>query len=142
MENTMTTRPTVKNKTNRKSGYIATIIIDIVLMYVFNNLLRWGVPFLTPAYSGVLWAINLSLGITILVNLFFLAYDAGWFRHLTQLILNVIALFVVFLIYTIYPFSFAGEIWSQWVKISLIIVMAGIGIGIIVEIFQLIFKRD
>ncbi len=142
MENSIAAKPTVKSKPNKASGYIAAIVINIVLLFVFNNLLKWGVPFLTPAYSGVLWAINLSLGATIAANFLFLVYDAGWFRHLVQLALNVIALLVVFLIYSIYPFTFVAEAWSQWVRIGLIVVMAFIGIGIIVELFQAIFKRD
>jgi hypothetical protein len=129
-------------KKQGKGGFIAAIIVNIILLFVFNNLQNWGVPFLTSDYFGVLWAINLSIGATIIANFLFLFYAAGWFHHLAQLILNVIALFVVFLIYTIYPFTFVGEDWSQWVKISLIIVMAGIGIGIIVELFKLILKKD
>jgi hypothetical protein len=132
---------TVKKKPG-KSGFIAAIIVNLILLFVFNNLLNWGVPFLTSAYSGVLWAINLSLGATIIANILFLVYDAGWFHHLAQLVLNVIALFVFFLIYSIFPFTFTAESWAFWIKIALIVVMAGIGIGIIVEVFRLILRKN
>ena len=134
--------PKTAKKQPGKSGFIAAIVVNIVLLFVFNSLLNWGVPFLTSDYSGVLWAINLSIGASIIANFLFLFYDAGWFRHLAQLVLNVIALFVVFLIYSIFPFTFSAEPWAFWVKISLIIVMACIGIATIVELFKLILKKD
>jgi hypothetical protein len=134
-----------KNKVPKrpgKAGYIAAVIINIVMIYVFNNLLNWGVPFLTSDYSGVLWAINLSLGATIIANILFLIYDPGWFRHLGQIVLNFIALFVAFIIFTVFPFTFADKSWAFWVKIVLIIIMAGIGIGTIVEFFRLILRKE
>lgn len=137
-----TTKPKTVKKKSGKSGFIAAIVVNLILLFVFNSLLNWGVPFLTSSYSGVLWAINLSIGATIIANILFLVYDAGWFRHLAQLILNVIALFVVFLIYSIFPFDFSTASWEYWVKITLIIVMAGIGIAIIVEIFRLILRKN
>jgi hypothetical protein len=137
-----TAKPKTAKKKPGKSGFIAAIIINLILLFVFNSLLNWGVPFLTSDYSGVLWAINLSIGATIIANILFLVYEAGWFRHLAQLILNVIALFVVFLIYSIFPFTFTAESWAFWIKITLIIIMAGIGIAIIVEIFRLILRKN
>jgi hypothetical protein len=125
-----------------KAGYIAVIIINAIMIYVFNNLLNWGVPFLTPNYSGVLWAINLSLGATLIANILFLIYDPGWFRHLAQIVLNIIALFVAFIIFTVFPFTFADKSWAFWVKIALVVMMAGIGIGTIVEFFRLILRKE
>ncbi|MBN1367220.1 MAG: hypothetical protein JW967_04795 [Dehalococcoidales bacterium] len=137
-------KPAAKKKSGKKgrSGYIAAIIVNFVLLFIFNSLPNWNLSFLTLDYSGVLWAINLSIGATIIANFLFIFFDAGWFKHLAQVITSVIALFVVFLIYSVYPFTFEGEPWSQWVKISLIIVMAGIGIAIIVEAFKLILRKD
>ncbi len=137
-----TAKPKTAKKKSGKGGFIAAIIVNLILLFVFNSLLNWGVPFLTSSYSGVLWAINLSIGATIIANILFLVYDAGWFRHLARLILNVIALFVVFLIYSIFPFTFTAASWVYWVKIALIILMAGIGIAIIVEVFKLILRKN
>ena len=132
-------------RAERKPGiskYLAAIIINVILIYVFNNLLNWNVTVLTDDFKGVLWALDISLGATILINILFLMYDAGWFRHLMQLILNVIAILVTFLILVIFPFTFASESWAVWVRVGLIIIMAGIGIGTIVEFFRLILGRE
>jgi hypothetical protein len=131
----------IKEKGHRTAGYVAAIIVNIILIFVFNNLQHW-VSFLTRSYSGVLWAIDLSLGVTILANILFLFYDAGWFRHLLRMVLNVIAIFATFIIYSVFPFTFAGEVWAFWVKVGLIVVMVCIAIATIVEFFRLIFVRD
>ena len=125
-----------------KAQYIAAIVVNAILMIIFNNLLNWGVPFLTSAFSGVLWAINLSLGATILANFIWLVFDPRWFRHLGQIALNLIAIFVLFLFITVFPFTFAAEAWAFWIKIALYLAIAGIGIGTIVEFFKLIFYRE
>jgi len=134
-----------KNKVAKrpgKTGYVAAVIVNAIMIYVFNNLLNWGVPFLTSDYSGVLWSINISLAANIIANILFIVYDPGWFHHIAQIVLNVIGLFVVFMIFTIFPFTFADKSWTFWVKIALIIVMAGIGIGTIVEFFRLILRKE
>ena len=133
-----------KKKTMGRSGYIAAIVINLVLLFVFNNLMNWRLTaqYLTAEYSGVLWVINLSIGATIIANILFIFFEAGWFKHLAQLVTSVIALFAVFLIYSVYPFTFEGEAGFQWVKIILIIMMVGIGIAIIVELFKLILRKD
>jgi hypothetical protein len=125
-----------------KLRYVAAIIINAILIWVFANLLNWGVPFLTSDYSRVLWAIELSLAATILANVLFFIFDPGWFRHLLQTGLNIIAIIVGIIIFLIFPFTFAGESWSIWVKVALIAVIVGIGIGTIVEFIQFILRKD
>lgn len=129
-------------KGNRKSGYIAAIIINIILIYVFNNLMNWGVPFLTERFSAVLWAINISLSATILANVIYLLADINWLRHTGEIILTALAIFVLFMILVIFPFTFAEESWAFWVRVGLIIAMVGTGIGLIVEIFKLILGKE
>ena len=99
-------------------------------------------PFLTSDFSGVLWAFNLSLAATILVNFLWLIFDPGWFRHLGRIFLNLISIVVLFLVFAVFPFTFAAEAWAFWVKVAIIVVIAGTGIGTIVEFFKMIFARD
>lgn len=131
-----------KHSGGRRAGYLAAIIINIILIFVFNNLLNWGVPFLTSRYSGVIWAIDLSLGASIIANILYLIFDYAWLRHLGQLILLPIGIFATFMILTIFPFTFAGESWAFWVRVALIVIMAASGIGFIVELFKLILGKE
>jgi hypothetical protein len=132
----------VKKREQRRAGYIAAIVVNIVLIYVFFNLLKWGVPFLTSRYSGVLWAIELSLGVSILFNILFLVIDFAWLRHLGQFIMNIFAIFAVFMVFVIFPFTFAGESWAVWVKVGLVFVMVATAIASIVELVRMLARRD
>ena len=129
-------------KRNRRVEYIGAIIVNAILIFVFNNLLNWRVPFLTSDFNLVLWAINLSLGATIIANILFLAYDARWFHHLLRLILNILAFLATYLLYRIFPFAFSERLVEQVVRIALIVAMAAISIAFIVEFFRLVFNRD
>lgn len=128
---------------HRKPSYAGAIILNLILLYVVNNLLNWHVPFMTKSFVAVLTLINISLLGTIVANILFLAHDRGRFRHLLQLVLNVIAFVVTYTIYVIFPFDFRRwpgiSALDFMVKIGLILGMVGIAIGTIVEFFRLIF---
>jgi hypothetical protein len=133
----------------RRSGYVIAIVVNVILLFFFNNLffifdnlLKLHIPFLTSDFNACLWAINLSLTATIVANSLFLAYDARWIRHLVQVILSIIALVAIYVIYTIFPFIFPEELWMLALKIALIASMVGIIIATIVEFVRLILNRD
>jgi hypothetical protein len=105
-------------------GYIAAIVFTGVFLVILNNLQTWGVRFVTDRYSEVLWAINLSLGASIVAYMVFIAYDPSWFRHLTQAVLNVFSAVAVYTLYQVFPFDFGAEMWNQVARLLL-------GIGLV-----------
>jgi len=137
----MSVKSNKREKKGSRGQYIGAIVVNAIILYIFNNLLNWGVPFLTDRFSGVLWAINLSLGATIIANIFFLIFDADWFIHLSKMILNLIAMFALYLIIVVFPFTFAEESWAVWIKIALVIAVAATGIAFIVELFKLFLGK-
>jgi len=68
----------------RRGCYATALVVNAVLLYSAHRLLEWGVPFLTPSFNDVLWALDLSLGATVLANAAFIAYDSAWFRHVSD----------------------------------------------------------
>jgi hypothetical protein len=122
----------------RQFGYIVAIIVNLVLLYVVNNLLNWHLPYisnvLTPAFANCLWAINLSLSVSIFINFLFLAFDPRWFRHLMQVIQSVFGLISVFIFYSIFPLQIVNPAIEQLVHWGLLIALAGIGIAILVDL--------
>lgn len=126
--------------TGKKFGYFVTMIVNAALIYVFNNLLKWNIPYLTSAFEGCLWAIQLSLGATIFVNFLYIFYDVGWFHNLMQAIENVFSWISIYIIYTIFPFDLPAPIWEQGLKIAFIVILVAIPIGILVETVQF-FKK-
>ena len=122
-------------------GYIIAIVVNALLLYVIHHLLDWNVFFVTERFSEVLWALDLSLQATILANLLFLVYDAAWFKHLAQIVLNLLSILATFILYWVFPFDFGLAWWNQLVKFALLLAIAGMAIAIIVEFFRLVLPR-
>lgn len=122
----------------RTVEYIVTIIVNLILLYVFNNLLNWHIYFITPAFNEVLWIINLSIIASIIGNALLLLYHPEWSRHVTKIILNIIAFIVVYFLYKVFPFNFNNSFLNGGLTILLILGMIGLAVAIIVEFVQLI----
>ncbi len=129
-------------KQSKCAGYIIAIIVNLILIYVFSNLVRWGVPFITSRLDEVLWAFYLSIGATIAVNALYIIYDAGWFRHLTQVMLAVFGFNSVYQLYTVFPFDLKNAFFEQALLLAFILAMVGTAIALVVELTKLIRGRN
>jgi hypothetical protein len=118
----------------RRAGYVGSIIVNALWYYVAHNLLRWGVPFLTPAFANVLWAIDLSVGAMILANALFLAFDERWFRRLLQVFLTGLAFVVTSTLYGVFPFEFGDPMWNSLASFSLFVVMIATVLAMLVQL--------
>lgn len=125
----------------RRSGYVVAIAVNVVMLYVVNNLLAWDIlPFLTSDFGRVLWLIDISLLATIVVNFIYVAYDQSWFRSLTQVGLNLISLVVAVRMYQVFPFDFSGSSfdWTQIARVVIIFTILGTAVGAVVEAVKLV----
>lgn len=125
----------------RGFGYLVAIAVNLILLYVANNLLDWGLaPFLTDEFGQVLWLINISLLATILVNLVYLVYDPAWFKSVCQIGLGAISLAVSITMYRVFPFDFSAYQfnWTMTARIVMIAAIVGVALGIVVEIVKLV----
>ena len=129
-----------KEKNSKKSEYIGAIVVNVILLYIFNNLLNWHVYFITNALNEILWIINIAITATIIGNIMFLIFNPEWFRHILKIILNIFAFTAVYSIYSIFPFNFSSFLVDWSVTIALIFIMAGILIATIFELFLLIIN--
>jgi len=145
MEQTLTQPKPARTKpgpspATRRFGYAVAILVNVALLIVANNLLAWDIfPFLTNDFERILPILNVSLGAAIVVNLVYLAYDAGWFKGLTQIGLLTISLAVTIRLYQVFPFDFATYEfgWKPVATWALILAMVGIGIGVVAELVRL-----
>jgi hypothetical protein len=144
MEQTMTqTRPKPSPGT-RRFGYAVAVLVNVALLFVVNNLLAWDIlAFLTNDFERVIPIINVSVGASILVNLIYLSYDAGWFKSLTQIGLLGISMAATVRFYRVFPFDFSAYEfdWATVAKWLLILAIVGVAIGMIVEIGRLVAKQ-
>jgi len=119
-----------------RADYIAAIVVNVILLGILNTLPGWHLPFITDQFSTVLWAFNLSVGANIVANILFLIYDAAWFYHIAQIVLNGFGLLVVYTLYRVFPFAF-GPLGNQIARLALLAGMLGLGIATLVEVVGL-----
>lgn len=136
----LSTKHREKEKNSKKSEYIGAIVVNVILLYIFNNLVNWQVNFITNAFNEVLWVINLAIIATIIGNIMFLIFNPEWFKHIIKMILNIFAFTAVYSIYSVFPFNFSSFLIDWSATIALIFIMVGIVIATIVELFFLIIN--
>ena len=66
----------------RTSGLIASIVVNGLLLYAAHHVLDWQIGWITARWSDVLWAVDLTLETSIVVNALYLMVNARWFRSL------------------------------------------------------------
>jgi len=138
---TVDTIKTLKFSTEaRRFGYAVAVGVNVVLVLVVNNIQQWGLaPWLTDEFGEMLWLINLSLGVSIAVNLAYMAYDEVWFKAATQILVNGIVVVVALVAFQIYPFDFSAYAFNWDLLVRFIIGGAIFGsvIGVITETVKL-----
>ena len=129
----------ISPQATRRFGYGVAVAVNIVMLWIVNNLLDWGWPsWLTDDFEQVLPIINVSIVATIVVNLVYIVYDATWFKSMLQVGLLVISLMVTIRLYRVFPFDFSAYSfnWEPVTRGILIFVCVGIGIGLIAELVK------
>lgn len=121
----------------RRVGYGFAIGINIVLLWVVNNLLAWEFPrFLTRDFERVLPILNASIIASIVVNAALIGYDAGWFRSATNALTSGISLAVMIRLRQVFPFDFQSGGWENLTRWLLILLAVVLGIATVVEAFR------
>lgn len=129
-------------KKYRILGHLLLVIIFGLILYVFNNMIRWEAQVITPDWSKVLTIINISLGLTIFAHLVFLFYDPKKFQSAVQIVLDILSFIVLYRLFVVYPFRFERFFHQAWLnsgfKIILPILMGLTIIGIIARSVKLL----
>ena len=115
----------------RANGYIGSIVVNAVLLYGVGHLVEWQIGWITPAWSDVVWALNLSLEVSLAANALFFLYDHDWFRYPVLAVCSLFALQAVFVLYAVFPFDF-GIAWNDVARLALLALIVAIGIGTLV----------
>jgi len=119
----------------RRFGYFISIVINFFMMYAANNLSSWNVPYVTERFSECLWAVNLSLGVSIFIHFVFMVFDRKWFRSFMQALANVFSLISVYVFREVFPLDLADSM-ERMVNLGLVIILILILLSILVELFN------
>ncbi len=126
-------------KPGRRVGYAVAILVNAVFLYVVNNLVDWDISWITDDFSRLVWLFNLSLGVTIAVNVIYLFFDPPWFKSLAQIGMLSISLILAVRLWQVFPVEFTGDFpWTGIFRVALVVGIVGVSIGILVELVKLI----
>jgi hypothetical protein len=116
---------------------IASLAVNIILLYVVNNLRYFGIPQLIEAnLVSCLWALNIVFGLAIIGNFVLLINRTVWFFHFVQMLINAAGVNAFFFIYKQYPFNLGSSILDTIVRIILILIMIGFFLTFLIEFFR------
>jgi hypothetical protein len=103
----------------------------MVLLYAAQHVLEWNVPWITAEWSDVVWAVNLSLVVSIVGNGLLLVYDEQWFHRLIDFVTTGAALVAGYWMYVVFPFDFGGQ-WDALAHLVLGAVLLGLAVATVV----------
>jgi hypothetical protein len=125
----------------RNVGYGIAILINLVLLYVVQHLMEWGIaPFLTEEFNDLVPLITASLSVSVAVYVIYLFDDRPTIKSVGQIVTNLVSLFVTVQVFAVFPFDFTGYDfdWSTLVRVILILGMVGTVFGTLAEVRKLI----
>ena len=123
--------------TGRKAGYVVAAAIDLVLLWVVNQLLGWGwPPFLTEQFEDLLPWLDVSFVAGAAVNLLWVVWEPAWLKHLGQAALNLIGVAVAVRTWHVFPFDVSSG-WETTFRVVLVVAAVGASLATIVELAKL-----
>jgi hypothetical protein len=117
---------------SRVTNAIGSIIVNAVLLYAAHHVLEWQIGWITPAWSAVLWAVDLTLWVSIVTNTLFLAFDATWFRNMAGVISCSVAAFASGWLFAVFPFDFGSAAANDVGRLALAAVMLATAVAALV----------
>jgi hypothetical protein len=142
----MSAEITVKPRKSRRGEAIASIIFNLIFLYLINKAPDWDLPFLNERYDTVLWVLNLNIFLQLAAYALIVFIHLRWLWYLVRTVLDAAGLVTLLVLYFLYPFDFSGIGGWSWLDtvlpILFIIGMVASGIGIVVNLFKLIFRKS
>ena len=121
---------------SRRAGYVVAGVINGVLLWLIHVWPGWdAVPFLTADFATVLWLVNLSLVVTIALNLLYVVRDPRWLTAAGAVVTTAIGLAAIVAMMQVFPFDFGDSgFWPVVFRVLLWVALVGSVIGIIANL--------
>lgn len=127
-------------KKPQKSQFIAAVIVNLIILYIANNLLNWNLSFIDNSFLQVLGILNIFLIAAILVNFLFIFYSKSWFRNLLLIPVDLLGLATAYTLFSIFPFIINNIILEYLLKLILLVFIIGSFISLVVHIIKFILR--
>ena len=137
MTTTVTERPSTAS---RRAGYVVAAAINAALLWLIHVWPGWdAVPFLTADFESVLWLIDLSIVVTIALNLIYLVRDPKWLTAAGAVVTTAVGFAAAVRMLQVFPFDFGdSDVWPVVFRVLLWVAIVGSVIGIITNLVTLV----
>jgi len=136
-----TKRSAAPSREGRRVGYVIAILVNLLMLYVAHNLENWGLPFITGEFGRVLPALDLAILAAAGANALLLINDAPWFRALLQIFQGLAGFWAAVTLFRVFPFDFGSDFINSLSRVVLALVMLGILVGLVLDLFRLVTGR-
>jgi hypothetical protein len=117
---------------NRRGGYAASIVVNILMLVLINAWPGWqAVPFLTASTVLVVGAVNASIVARAVADLVNLIFDLPRLRALGDIVSICFGLVALARIWQVFPLDVIGTGWETVARVVLVLGIFGSIIGII-----------
>ena len=137
MTTTVDRRPSTAS---RRAGYVVAAVINAVMLWLIHVWPGWdAVPFLTADFDKVLRLVDLSLVVTIALNLLYLIRDPRWLTAAGAVVTTAIGLAAAVRMLQVFPFDFGdSDFWPIVFRVLLWVAILGSVIGIIANLVTVV----
>jgi hypothetical protein len=120
----------------RRVSYVIAAALTAAFWFLVNVSPGWrAVPFLTEDAARIVTLVNVSLVVSLAVNLVYLVYDPPWVRALGDVVTTGFGLAVLIRIWQVFPFNFTGSFdWSLTFRVLLFLAIVGSMVGIVINL--------
>jgi hypothetical protein len=129
-----------QTQAGRRAGYVVAAVLNGVLLWLIHVWPGWdAVPFLTADFEIVLWLVDLSLVVTIVLNLVYLVRDPRWLTAAGAVVTTAIGLAAVIRMMQVFPFDFGdSDVWPVVFRLLLWVALVGSIIGIVANLVTMV----
>mgnify|MGYP003707156481 CR=1 FL=1 len=125
----------------RRSGYVGTMVFDVVSLVAINGWPGWDVlPFLTSDTDRVIGVVNASIVVHLVVFALYTLWDPRGLRAAGEILTSGFGVVVTARLWQVYPFD-TPEDWSGWGLVAHLLVglgLVGSVIGVISGVAHLV----
>jgi hypothetical protein len=129
-------------------GYLVSAAVNGLLLWVVNRLPIWKPFFLLDSYGEVLWALNMSFIVQIVLNIVLIFFHPLFFHYLANVVFSLVSIVSLAVLLQVFPVDFSARL-GQWAnlafRIVLIVGLAGSAIGgavYFVRFLRTLFRRE
>ena len=135
-----TTQLTGPSTASRRAGYAIGAAINAVLLWLIHVWPGWdAVPFLAADFQTVLWVVDLTLIVTIALNLIYVVRDPRWLTAAGAIVATALGLAAAVRMLQVFPFDLGdSDLWPVVFRVLLWVAIVGSVIGIIANVVTLI----